>query len=171
MDKSKQPKMATPEQNAEFNRQLKDVLVNNGIALANTSTEGRDRHTVIGDKTYSQLLNVITSLSENTRNTHQVWSFLESTLKLNTDSISKQQEDILNLRTITNEEILELKTLTKAMQLRIEKLERALEPIIIDCSLLPKIEKRLVQLENEHNIIYTDYKMVIERVNKLEKLK
>ena len=136
MEQSKQPKKATPEQNAEFNRQLRDVLVNNGIALANTSTEGRDRHTVIGDKTYSQLLNVITSLSENTRNTHQVWSFLESTLKLNTDAISKQQD-----------EILELKTLTKAMQLRIEKLERALEPIIIDCSVLPKIEKRLIALE------------------------
>ena len=136
MEQSNQPKKATPEQNAEFNRQLRDVLVNNGIALANTSTEGRDRHTVIGDKTYSQLLNVITSLSENTRNTHQVWSFLESTLKLNTDAISKQQD-----------EILELKTLTKAMQLRIEKLERALEPIIIDCSVLPKIEKRLIALE------------------------
>ena len=136
MDKSKQPKMATPEQNAEFNRQLKDVLINNGIALESTTTEGRERHTVIGDKTYSQLLNVITSLSENTRNTHQVWSFLESTLKLNTDAISKQQD-----------EILELKTLTKAMQLRIEKLERALEPIMIDCSVLPKIEKRLLALE------------------------
>ena len=136
MEESKQPKMATPEQNAEFNRQLKDVLINNGIALESTTTEGRERHTVIGDKTYSQLLNVITSLSENTRNTHQVWSFLESTLKLNTDAISKQQD-----------EILELKTLTKAMQLRIEKLERALEPIMIDCSVLPKIEKRLLALE------------------------
>ena len=157
MDKSKQPKMATPEQNAEFNRQLKDVLVNNGIALANTSTEGRDRHTVIGDKTYSQLLNVITSLSENTRNTHQVWSFLESTLKLNTDAISKQQD-----------EILELKTLTKAMQLRIEKLERSQEQVIIDSS---TVDKTIKDLEGKLNILAGQYKGHAERINKLEKLK
>ena len=157
MDKSKQPKMATPEQNAEFNRQLRDVLVNNGIALANTSTEGRDRHTVIGDKTYSQLLNVITSLSENTRNTHQVWSFLESTLKLNTDAISKQQD-----------EILELKTLTKAMQLRIEKLARSQEQVIIDSS---TVDKTIKDLEGKLNILASQYKGHAERLNKMEKLK
>ena len=157
MDKSKQPKMATPEQNAEFNRQLRDVLVNNGIALANTSTEGRDRHTVIGDKTYSQLLNVITSLSENTRNTHQVWSFLESTLKLNTDAISKQQD-----------EILELKTLTKAMQLRIEKLERSQEQVIIDSS---TVDKTIKDLEGKLNILASQYKGHAERLNKMEKLR
>ena len=157
MDKSKQPKMATPEQNAEFNRQLRDVLVNNGIALANTSTEGRDRHTVIGDKTYSQLLNVITSLSENTRNTHKVWSFLESTLKLNTDAISKQQD-----------EILELKTLTKAMQLRIEKLERSQEQVIIDSS---TVDKTIKDLEGKLNILASQYKGHAERLNKMEKLK
>ena len=28
-DSQKKPKMATPEQNAEFNRQLKDALLNN----------------------------------------------------------------------------------------------------------------------------------------------
>ena len=149
--------MATPEQNAEFNRQLKDVLVNNGIALANTSTEGRDRHTVIGDKTYSQLLNVITSLSENTRNTHQVWSFLESTLKLNTDAISKQQD-----------EILELKTLTKAMQLRIEKLERSQEQVIIDSS---TVDKTIKDLEGKLNILASQYKGHAERLNKMEKLR
>ena len=149
--------MATPEQNAEFNRQLKDVLVNNGIALANTSTEGRDRHTVIGDKTYSQLLNVITSLSENTRNTHQVWSFLESTLKLNTDAISKQQD-----------EILELKTLTKAMQLRIEKLERSQEQVIIDSS---TVDKTIKDHENRLDILNRASKGHAERLNKLEKLK
>ena len=63
MDKSKQPKMATPEQNAEFNRQLKDVLVNNGIALANTSTEGRDKYTVVGEETYKGLLKTIKLLT------------------------------------------------------------------------------------------------------------
>ena len=150
MDKSKQPKMATPEQNAEFNRQLKDVLVNNGIALANTSTEGRDRHTVIGDKTYSQLLNVITSLSENTRNTHQVWSFLESTLKLNTDAISKQQDEILELKT------------------RLEKMERSQENVIIDSS---TVDKTIKDLENKLNILAGQYKGHAERLNKMEKLK
>ena len=29
-DLQKKPKMATPEQNANFNKQLKDALVNNG---------------------------------------------------------------------------------------------------------------------------------------------
>ena len=55
--------MATPEQNAKFNEQLRDVLVNNGIALANTTTEGRDRHTVIGEETYNKLLETITLLA------------------------------------------------------------------------------------------------------------
>ena len=50
------------------------------------------------------------------------------------------------------------------MQLHAEKTDRSLEPIIIDCSLIPKIEKRLVQLES-------DYKELVERVNKMEKLK
>ena len=150
MDKSKQPKMATPEQNAEFNRQLRDVLVNNGIALANTSTEGRDRHTVIGDKTYSQLLNVITSLSENTRNTHQVWSFLESTLKLNTDAISKQQDEILELK------------------IRLEKMERSQENVIIDGS---TIDKTIKDHENRLDILNRASKGHAERLNKMEKLK
>ena len=150
MEQSNQPKKATPEQNAEFNRQLRDVLVNNGIALANTSTEGRDRHTVIGDKTYSQLLNVITSLSENTRNTHQVWSFLESTLKLNTDAISKQQDEILELK------------------IRLEKMERSQENVIIDSSV---VDKTIKDHENRLDILNRASKGHAERLNKLEKLK
>ena len=150
MEQSNQPKKATPEQNAEFNRQLRDVLVNNGIALANTSTEGRDRHTVIGDKTYSQLLNVITSLSENTRNTHQVWSFLESTLKLNTDTISKQQDQILELK------------------IRLEKMERSQENVIIDSS---TVDKTIKDHENRLDILNRASKGHAERLNKLEKLK
>ena len=150
MEQSKQPKKATPEQNAEFNGQLRDVLVNNGIALANTSTEGRDRHTVIGDKTYSQLLNVITSLSENTRNTHQVWSFLESTLKLNTDAISKQQDQILELK------------------IRLEKMERSQENVIIDSS---TIDKTIKDHENRLDILNRASKGHAERLNKMEKLK
>ena len=150
MEQSNQPKKATPEQNAEFNRQLRDVLVNNGIALANTSTEGRDRHTVIGDKTYSQLLNVITSLSENTRNTHQVWSFLESTLKLNTDAISKQQDQILELK------------------IRLEKMERSQENVIIDSS---TVDKTIKDHENRLDILNRASKGHAERLNKLEKLK
>ena len=150
MEQSNQPKKATPEQNAEFNRQLRDVLVNNGIALANTSTEGRDRHTVIGDKTYSQLLNVITSLSENTRNTHQVWSFLESTLKLNTDAISKQQDEILELK------------------IRLEKMERSQENVIIDSSV---VDKTIKDHENRLDILNKASKGHAERLNKMEKLK
>jgi len=113
MEQSNQPKMATPEQNAEFNRQLKDVLIGNGIALESTTTEGRSRHTLIEDSTYQRLLNVIDSLITNTGTTEKVWETYGNCIQLNTRDISKQQD-----------EILELKTLTKALQLRIESLER-----------------------------------------------
>ena len=142
--------MATPEQNAEFNRQLKDVLVNNGIALANTSTEGRDKYSVVGEETYKGLLTT----------TNQIWNNLQGGIQGNTYSLGTHKDRLLEHETRLN-----------AMQLHVEKTDRSLEPIIIDCSLIPKMEKRIVQLENENNKIYTDYKMLVERVNKLEKLK
>ena len=128
--------MATPEQNAEFNRQLKDVLVNNGIALANTTTEGRDRHTVIGEETYNKLLETITLLAQNTTSTNKVWDSLANGIQGNTYSLSTHKDKLLEL------------------EARLEKMERSQENVIIDSSTVDKTIKDLV-----------------ERVNKLEKLK
>ena len=136
MDKSKQPKMATPEQNAEFNRQLKDVLVNNGIALANTSTEGRDKYSVVGEETYKGLLKTIKLLAENTTTTNQIWNNLQSGIQGNTYSLGTHKDKLLEL------------------EARLEKMERSQENVIIDSSTVDKTIKDLV-----------------ERVNKLEKLK
>ena len=128
--------MATPEQNAEFNRQLKDVLVNNGIALANTSTEGRDKYTVVGEETYKGLLKTIKLLAENTTTTNQIWNNLQSGIQGNTYSLSTHKDKLLEL------------------EARLEKMERSQEQVIIDSSTVDKTIKDLV-----------------ERVNKLEKLK
>ena len=136
MDKSKQPKMATPEQNAVFNRQLKDVLVNNGIALANTTTEGRDRYSVVGEETYNKLLETITLLAQNTTSTNKVWDNLANAIQGNTYSLSTHKDKLLEL------------------EARLEKMERSQENVIIDSSTVDKTIKDLV-----------------ERVNKLEKLK
>tara|TARA_R100001079_G_scaffold18614_1_gene9435 strand:- start:18 stop:500 length:483 start_codon:yes stop_codon:yes gene_type:complete len=160
MEQSNQPKKATPEQNAEFNRQLRDVLIGNGIALENTSTEGRDKYTVIGEETYKGLFKTIKLLAENTNSTNQIWNNMQNGIKGNTDSLSTHKDRLLEHETRLN-----------AMQLHAEKTDRSLEPIIIDCSLIPKLEKRIIQLENENNKIHTDYKMLVDRVNKLEKLK
>jgi hypothetical protein len=102
MDKSKQPKMATPEQNAKFNEQLRDVLVNNGIALANTTTEGRDRHTVIGEETYNKLLETITLLAQNTTSTNKVWDNLANAIQGNTYSLSTHKDKLLELEERVN---------------------------------------------------------------------
>jgi len=146
MDKSKQPKKATPEQNAEFNRQLRDVLVNNGIALANTSTEGRDRYAVIEDETYSKfknevrndMLNVYRQLQDNTVFTRDSNTRLLEQIRQNTDLICKQKE-------------------------RIEKLQRSQEQIIIDSSTVVKLD-HLIKCDRT-------IKDLEERLNKLEKLK
>ena len=113
MEESKNPKMATPEQNAKFNEQLKQVLVSNGIAMANTSTEGRSRHKVIGEETYSKLLETITLLAQNTTSTNKVWDNLANGIQGNTYSLSTHKDKLLELETRCN-----------AMQLRIESLER-----------------------------------------------
>ena len=150
MDKSKQPKMATPEQNAEFNRQLRDVLVNNGIALANTTTEGRDRHTVIGEETYNKLLETITLLAQNTTSTNKVWDNLANAIQGNTYSLSTHKDKLLEL------------------EARLEKMERSQENVIIDSS---TVDKTIKDLENKLNILAGQYKAQAERINKLEKLR
>ncbi len=94
--------MATPEQNAEFNRQLKDVLVNNGIALANTTTEGRDRYSVVGEETYNKLLETITLLAQNTTSTNKVWDNLANAIQGNTYSLSTHKDKLLELEERVN---------------------------------------------------------------------
>ena len=150
MDKSKQPKMATPEQNAEFNRQLRDVLVNNGIALANTTTEGRDRHTVIGEETYNKLLETITLLAQNTTSTNKVWDNLANAIQGNTYSLSTHKDKLLEL------------------EARLEKMERSQENVIIDSS---TVDKTIKDHENRLDILNRASKGHAERLNKIEKLK
>ena len=150
MDKSKQPKMATPEQNAEFNRQLRDVLVNNGIALANTTTEGRDRHTVIGEETYNKLLETITLLAQNTTSTNKVWDNLANAIQGNTYSLSTHKDKLLEL------------------EARLEKMERSQENVIIDSS---TVDKTIKDHENRLDILNRASKGHDERLNKMEKLK
>ena len=150
MDKSKQPKMATPEQNAEFNRQLRDVLVNNGIALANTTTEGRDRHTVIGEETYNKLLETITLLAQNTTSTNKVWDSLSNGIQGNTYSLSTHKDKLLEL------------------EARLEKMERSQENVIIDSS---TVDKTIKDHENRLDILNRASKGHAERLNKIEKLK
>lgn len=148
MEESKNPKMATPEQNAKFNEQLKQVLVSNGIALANTSTEGRDRHTVIGDKTYEKfqnelkndMLNVYRYLQDNTVFIRDSNTTLLEQIRQNTDFICKQKERLLENETRLN-----------AQQLRIEKGFKNLNSKLI--------------------ILAGQYKVHAERLNKMEKLK
>lgn len=148
MEESKKPKMATTEQNAKFNEQLKQVLVSNGIALANTSTEGRDRHTVIGDKTYDKfqnelkndMLNVYRYLQDNTVFVRDSNTTLLEQIRQNTDFICKQKERLLENETRLN-----------AQQLRIEKGFKNLNSKLI--------------------ILAGQYKVHAERLNKMEKLK
>ena len=102
MEQSNQPRKATPEQNAEFNRQLRDVLIGNGIALENTSTEGRDRHTVIGEETYNKLLETITLLAQNTTSTNKVWDNLANAIQGNTYSLSTHKDKLLELEERVN---------------------------------------------------------------------
>ena len=142
--------MATPEQNAEFNRQLKDVLVNNGIALANTTTEGRDRHTVIGEETYNKLLETITLLAQNTTSTNKVWDSLANGIQGNTYSLSTHKDKLLEL------------------EARLEKMERSQEQVIIDSS---TVDKTIKDLEGKLNILAGQYKGHAERLNKMEKLR
>ena len=163
--------MATPEQNAEFNRRLKDVLISNGIALENTSTEGRDKYSVVGEETYKGLLKTIKLLAENTNSTNQIWNNMQNGIKGNTDSLSTHKDRLLEHETRLN-----------AMQLHAEETDRSLEPIIIDCSLIPKMEKRIESIEKKQkfylnsleeklDILNRASKGYAERLNKLEKLK
>ena len=134
--------MATPEQNAKFNEQLRNVLVNNGIALANTSTEGRDRHTVIKDETYDKfqnelrndMLNVYRQLQDNTVFTRDSNTTLLEQIRQNTDLICKQKESLLEDFNLLNSNIgNNLITRLNAMQLRIEKQDREFKDLNGKC--------------------------------------
>ena len=144
--------MATPEQNAEFNRQLKDVLVNNGIALANTSTEGRDKYSVVGEETYKGLLKTIKLLAENTTTTTQIWNNLQSGIQGNTYSLGTHKDKLLEIEARLN-----------AMQTRIEQAERD--------GFFGDQRKDNTAINRKLDILDKASKGHAERLNKLEKLK
>ena len=53
----------------------------------------------------------------------------------------------------------------------LDELVKLTDLVLLYKSRLEQVEKDNKNLVEEHNKIYTDYKMLIERVNKLEKLK
>ena len=165
--------MATPEQNAEFNRQLKDVLVNNGIALANTSTEGRDKYSVVGEETYKGLLKTIKLLAENTTTTNQIWNNLQSGIQGNTYSLGTHKDKLLEMEARLNtmeKDYKELAERFSTYQIRFEQAERGgfFGEKRKD---LEQVDKTIKDHENRLDILNRASKGHAERLNKMEKLK
>ena len=124
MEQSKEPKKATPEQNANVAKQISDIVVDRIIE------EEVEKHLNAPEvRLKLEMMAVYRQLSENT---------------IYTKDTSK---NVLN-------ELVKLTDLVSLYKSRLEQVE--------------KDNKNLVE---EHNKIYTDYKMLAERVNKLEKLK
>ena len=124
MEQSKQPKKATPEQNANVAKQISDIVIDRII------DEEVEKHLNSPEtRTKLEMMAVYRQLTENTNYTRDA------------------SKNVLD-------ELVKLTDLVLLYKSRLEQVE--------------KDNKNLVE---EHNKIYTDYKMLIERVNKLEKLK
>ena len=124
MEQSKQPKKATPEQNANVAEQVKRIVVNQMI-----DEKVQEKLQSPENQLRMEMMAVYRQLSDNT-------VYTKDTSKLVIDELRKVVDLVSQYRS------------------RVEQVE--------------KENKNLVE---EHNKIYTDYKMLIERVNKLEKLK
>ena len=124
MEQSKQPKKATPEQNANVAKQISDIVINRiideEVEKQLNSPEARLK---------IEMMAVYRQLSENTAYTKDA------------------SKNVLD-------ELVKLTDLVLLYKSRLEKLERSQEQVIIDSSTVDKTIKDLV-----------------ERVNKLEKLK
>ena len=124
MEQPKQPKKATPEQNANVAKQISDIVINRiideEVEKQLNSPEARLK---------IEMMAVYRQLSENTAYTKDA------------------SKNVLD-------ELVKLTDLVLLYKSRLEKLERSQEQVIIDSSTVDKTIKDLV-----------------ERVNKLEKLK
>ena len=124
MEQSKQPKKATPEQNANVAKQVSDIVIDRII------DEEVEKHLNSPEtRTKLEMMAVYRQLTENTNYTRDA------------------SKNVLD-------ELVKLTDLVLLYKARLEKLERSQEQVIIDSSTVDKTIKDLV-----------------ERVNKLEKLK
>ena len=124
MEQSKQPKKATPEQNANVAKQVSNIVIDRII------DEEVEKHLNSPEtRTKLEMMAIYRQLTENTNYTRDA------------------SKNVLD-------ELVKLTDLVLLYKSRLEQVE--------------KDNKNLVE---EHNKIYTDYKMLAERVNKLEKLK
>ena len=124
MEQSKQPKKATPEQNANVAKQISNIVIDRII------DEEVEKHLNSPEtRTKLEMMAVYRQLTENTNYTRDA------------------SKNVLD-------ELVKLTDLVLLYKSRLEKLERSQEQVIIDSSTVDKTIKDLV-----------------ERVNKLEKLK
>ncbi len=124
MEQSKQPKKATPEQNANVVKQVSDIVIDRII------DEEVEKHLNSPEtRTKLEMMAVYRQLTENTNYTRDA------------------SKNVLD-------ELVKLTDLVLLYKSRLEKLERSQEQVIIDSSTVDKTIKDLV-----------------DRVNKLEKLK
>ena len=124
MEQSKQPKKATPEQNANVAKQISNIVIDRII------DEEVEKHLNAPEvRTKLEMMAVYRQLTENTNYTRDA------------------SKNVLD-------ELVKLTDLVLLYKARLEKLERSQEQVIIDSSTVDKTIKDLV-----------------ERVNKLEKLK
>jgi hypothetical protein len=124
MEQSKQPKKATPEQNANVAKQISNIVIDRII------DEEVEKHLNSPETlTKLEMIAVYRQLTENTNYTRDA------------------SKNVLD-------ELVKLTDLVLLYKSRLEKLERSQEQVIIDSSTVDKTIKDLV-----------------ERVNKLEKLK
>ena len=124
MEQSKQPKKATPEQNANVAKQISDIVIDRII------DEEVEKHLNSPEtRTKLEMMAIYRQLTENTNYTRDA------------------SKNVLD-------ELVKLTDLVLLYKARLEKLERSQEQVIIDSSTVDKTIKDLV-----------------ERVNKLEKLK
>ena len=123
MEQSKQPKKATPEQNANVAEQVKRIVVNQ----------------MIDEKVQEKLQSP------------------ENQLRMEMMAVYRQLSDNTVYTKDTSKHV-------------IDELRKVVDLVSQYRSRVEQVEKENKNLVEEHNKIYTDYKMLIERVNKLEKL-
>ena len=124
MEQSKQPKKATPEQNANVAKQISNIVIDRII------DEEVEKHLNTPEtRTKLEMMAIYRQLTENTNYTRDA------------------SKNVLD-------ELVKLTDLVVLYKSRLERLERSQEQVIIDSSTVDKTIKDLV-----------------ERVNKLEKLK
>ena len=124
MEQSKQPKKATPEQNANVAKQISNIVIDRII------DEEVEKHLNTPEtRTKLEMMAIYRQLTENTNYTRDA------------------SKNVLD-------ELVKLTDLVLLYKSRLERLERSQEQVIIDSSTVDKTIKDLV-----------------ERVNKLEKLK